>query len=524
MSVADKTRKYATDVADAAINAFQRQARGDLEAPNGGEGVRLFTAKGGSAVTLASTTTSAAVVYDPEASLRNGQLNVVVYERNTSDAVTAVQKVNLGRPTEEFLSAGVLSSGLKVFNSSGVDVIGGTQTAAVLNAVPRDISGITSTTVANACANHERDMASGVVSREDSTLTLSMTDHYGTKACLARTNTLGNTVRRVWDDGVGSRRTTAGSSLGPIVETAFDSLSTSTRTDAAIIADTATHLIDTNNLDEAKNPLTLATYNADFSIDAQFTGASATDTDYRMDLVGYALDAAGTVIASRQVRDVAAVTSGALFMIKCSGSITSTTVPIHRVIVGIARANASQTNLDYDKENSTGIVVGFEETSDIAARPVHVCVLEGLNASATVNLNSFAVITGVPDSTNSFIASAAPDPETYDLNAVDVFLRSVSRSMPRAFTVGGHGEFTKTLRGIYDTEDVSIAFKAMSFSDTMSKIRSAGRIAKASVHEAEKIMKELKPLLEGGAMMASMMPGQVGAAGRLASGAMRSMA
>lgn len=309
MSYVQATKAYAIDVAEASTNAFNKQARGDIEAPGANENVRLFTAKGGSAVTLSGSTTSASVVFDPEASLRNGQLHVNVFERNAAGKCTAVQSTNLGRPSSEFLSCGVLSSGLKVFNSSGVDVIGGTQSSAVLTSIPKDLSTMSSTELSNSCANHERDLISGVVSRDDSTMTTTFSNHFGQKMALCRIDTEANVVKRIWDEARGNRRSTVGESLSFVVPTDMNVPDSGTLTDAQITAELAASptytggstpatggrvFLDTARLTAANNPLTLATYTVDVNAYLQFQNASGDVPAYFLSARVYAMDAAGT--------------------------------------------------------------------------------------------------------------------------------------------------------------------------------------------------------------------------------------
>uniref|UniRef100_A0A2V0R948 Uncharacterized protein n=1 Tax=viral metagenome TaxID=1070528 RepID=A0A2V0R948_9ZZZZ len=506
MSFIEETKKYATEVASAALNAFEQQARGDLEAPNGDDNVRLYTAKGGSAVTLASTTTSASVIYDPESSLRNGQLNVVVYGRNSAGTVTEEQHVNLGRPTSEFLSVGCLSSGLKVFNSSGVDVIGGTQTAAVLTSIPRDVATISSTDVANACASHDRDMASGVVSREDSTLTIAMTEHFGKKMALSRSNTTSNVVSRKWDDAVGSRRTTSGQTLGFTADTDM-TVGTTDLTSAQILAgDQTKFIVDTDRLDSANNPLTLATYNVEASAYIEMSTVAVNNNGQTYDAMLIALDAAGNVLDTSTIRDRGSTSTGAVFDMVFSGSVSSSTVPIHRVVMSVFKSSQAMDDV-IAAAQSVAVVTAREETADIAARPIHVCVLEGLNASATLNLSSTAVLTGVPDSTNVFIGSAQEAPRVFDTNAVEVFLKSVSRVLPRAFTVSGHRAVTHEIKAFYEGEEVDMSFKAMSFKPIAEGIKKIGKVAKGMTPEIEMA-------LRGAGSMLSPMPGVAGVAGR----------
>jgi hypothetical protein len=441
--------------------------------------------------------------------------------------------VGLGRPTDEFISVGLLSSGLKVFNSSGADVVGGTQSSAIVHSVPRDISTISTTDLGNYVPNHERDLVHGVVSRDDATMTMTMTEHLGSKRCLARTDMRGNVVSRTWDDGLGSRRTTTGETLGFTVDTDLGVIAPNIHEDDAAIAlalaspDKALDLngsglctrvvMDTSRLNAANNPLTLATYSADVEGYLSFADSDTADTDYNVRFKIFALDAAGKIIGTNASEDCQNIGT-APFSIRFSGSISSSTVPIARIAVMLTDTRGELTTDLVAAQLSTFKVTGYEETSDIPARAIHVTVLEGLNQSATLNINSFAVLSGIPDASNVFISpSASGSPEVYDVNAVNMFLMSVSRVMPRAFTISGHSSFSRTLTAMYGGAGVDVAFKAMSFRDVTSAVAKAGRLAKATASEVGPILKELEPIMRMIGTAASMAPGPIGTAGRMMS-------
>uniref|UniRef100_A0A2V0RAP0 Uncharacterized protein n=1 Tax=viral metagenome TaxID=1070528 RepID=A0A2V0RAP0_9ZZZZ len=527
MSYVQATKAYAVDVAEASTNAFNKQARGDIEAPGANENVRLFTAKGGSAVTLSSATTSASIVFDPEASLRNGQLHVNVFERNAAGSCVAVQTTSLGRPSSEFLSCGVLSSGLKVFNSSGVDVIGGTQSSAVLTSIPKDLSTITSTDLSNSCANHERDLISGVVSREDSTMTTTFSNHFGQKMALCRTDTEANVVKRIWDEARGSRRSTVGESLSFTIPTDMNVPDSGTLTTVQIAAELAASptyiggstpatggrvFLDTARLTAANNPLTLATYTVDVNAYLQFQNASGDVPAYFLSARVYAMDAAGTIVDTSNVDDRVNVDSQA-FDASFRCTLKSSSTPIARV-AAVAVYNNSNMTTDLVSNGQTHMVVtAYEETADVPARPIHVTVLEGLNLGATLNLSSFAVLTGVPDATNVFISPSTTSTESvYDDNAVEMFLKSVSRSMPRAFTIAGQESTGRQLQALYGDEKLEVAFKAMSFSEVGSELKRIGKYAKRGTKELMHVMRELEPLMDRGSAMAGL-PGPAGVIG-----------
>jgi hypothetical protein len=276
-------------------------------------------------------------------------------------------------------------------------------------------------------------------------------------------------------------------------------------------------LIDTARLSDAFNPLTLATYSADVEGYVEFNdpGSSAT-TNQRVDFKIYALDAADNIIASNLVIRRETFIDNKGTGIHFVGSVTTETKPISRIVVGIVTIGTADIDNVTVATNTTAKITAYEETADIAARPIHVCVLEGLNASATINLNSSLVLTGVPDSTNVFISSAASgDVAVYDSNMVEIFLKSVSRVMPRAFSVEGHGALTRTLDAFYGSEPVSISFKAMSFEDVRKGVQKAARLAKKTGSDLTAALAEIEPMLRGMGMPLSTLPGPAGMAGNL---------
>jgi hypothetical protein len=557
-------KEYAVDLADACFNAFTRQAKGDLISPDGDESARIFTAKGGSAITTQSTTSSAVVVYDPEISTRSGQLGAIVYERNSSDVVTKVSKISIGRPTSEFLAAGVLSSGLKVSNSSGTDVIGGSQTSAIVNAMPEKVATLTATDVANFVPDHERDMVQGVGSRDDATMTIMATSHLGSKRGLCKSKTISNVATSTFSageisatanvtigttmnyrTGVADNANIANIAVGASnieltdaqVQAALDAPDALFRAGADSTTDGIRVFMDTGRLNAGLSPLTANTYAAEVSGQIMLGTPSAV-TIYRAGWLVVGIDAAGNVIKEAQLNidrlistaSTVSTTTGQnrpIFVV--NGTIHSTTVPIVRVAVVAKRLfNYGNTDPDqasadipadeYYPDGSGFEVRAYEEMADIPARGVHVTVLEGLNASATVNVSAFTVLSAIPDSTNMFISTASAfELEDFDGHAASMFVRSLARSMPRAYTVSGHSVFTTYMKAMYGSEEIEVSFKALSFKQVAEMVKKSGRLAKASVHEIESMLKELQPILStaGGAM--SNVPGPIGAAGAMIS-------
>jgi len=487
----DKTESYALEVAETVMSPFSRQATGGLEAPMADENVRLYSAKGGSAITVANNTTSAVVIFDPEATLRNGQFRVTIIERDSADTINAVKSIAMGRKATDFQAVGVVSSGLKCFNSSGTDVVGGTQSAAVLTSVPRDVSKITSSDLANFCNNHERDLVSGVTSREDATATVSISEHFGKRMALVRDNTLSNVIQRTWDDGIDdtasggvNRRATAGytSTFHDAAGAAALLWDATATTFATAIADPLKYfLVDSSRLDEDKNPLTFATYSASVKLHVRTGGVTNVTDVFYLSFAVYGLDADNKVVASNLVsRDIYNLdqhrTNYAI-----DATVSSSTVPIHRVVIqAILQSPNMTTPADaIDVGDSTCAITAYEETADVPGRAVHFCVFEGLNSNATINISSAATMAGIPDSSNVFIGSVGGTrPDVYDDNAVSMFLKSVSRVVPRAYTVAGLDTVEREVKAMYGNKEVSVAFQAMSFGRIAQGVKDLGKKAK----------------------------------------------
>jgi hypothetical protein len=247
-----------------------------------------------------------------------------------------------------------------------------------------------------------------------------------------------------------------------------------------------------------------------------------TNTDHNFVFVAFALDAANNVLARNVIQDISSIVSNESFDLSFNGTLSSTTTPIHRVLIGGQQHTNGDSAEVVQSVSSRFSLTAIEETADIAARPIHVCVFEGLNDTATLNINSTAVLCGVPDSTNVFISSAGGGiPEVYDTNAVEMFLKSISRTLPRAFTTDGHGMVTKSLTALYGDESVDVAFQAMSFDDVQKSMKSIGQMARKLKSDTTTFLETAAPVIGGVGAVASMLPGPAGVAGRRAVSAAR---
>jgi hypothetical protein len=267
--------------------------------------------------------------------------------------------------------------------------------------------------------------------------------------------------------------------------------------------------------------LTLATYNARLKGYIRINaGTGAEYDDYMASFRIMGLSAANEIVSEADVRDITVVKVNNTFDLTFDTTFSSPAKPIARVVAFWTRYVGPDVTESVRVQDTVFLLSSLEETADIPARPIHVCVFEGLNNQATLNINSTAVLTGVPDSTNVFISSAkSASTDLVDGNAVEMFLRSVIRGMPRAFTVAGHGSVERSVNALFGTEEVALTFKAMSFSDVTRGLKTIGSRAK----DAKRFAEQALPYVDDAARIASMLPGPIGTAGSMVHGITRRM-
>lgn len=549
----EATNSYVQSLTKLATDPFDVNSRGELSAPMNEPNVALYTASGSESVTLQTSgtaSTSAVVVFDPEATLRNGQSAAYVIERFQSGGVftvNAVTQIAIGRPSSDFTSAGVFSGGLAIENTSSVDTIAGFQTQAVLYSVPGDLVNITSTDLRNATTDSEQDLAQANC-REDGTTTIAFPYHYGQKMALMRPNTSSHETRRtyttirtvrpggsIFGNGIVSNvgvdgATQTGTGIGEIDhdKRIGDSVSMKFSSVAAAIASSAGSLIFDSNLITGQSDLfTFATTTVDFDLNV-YTSSTTTGSQINIQLVVAALDAAGNTLATdsfdheQQTKDLSGTsvlnsTDGTGVTTDISGRLESAGAPIARVIVFYE----DSTNIDCSFLGARVSFQTLEQTSDIPSRPVHVCVLDGLNAGATLTVRAGNVLTGVPDSSNSMLAGKSPTNARINHSAIDGYMRSFSMSFQHAFLSTAYKAMTESTRLLSIRPEFEASMHAFSFGQIGKALSDIGKEAKKVRKGASNVARAALPIVDvvAPAMMLSGNPAAQGAGAALMSGA-----
>uniref|UniRef100_A0A2V0RC10 Capsid n=1 Tax=viral metagenome TaxID=1070528 RepID=A0A2V0RC10_9ZZZZ len=471
------TLHYARTVAKACVNPFSSGLRGSLQAPGYNKRVRLYTAPGSQSVTMAANTTSAVVIFDPEASLRAGQMTVQVIERTSANAINASTSINVGRASTDFTSAGVVSSGLTVQNTSGQDTISGFQTACVLSSVPEDLNQISSTDLLNATSDRERDAAQ-IVCKEDATTTVSFTEHLGEKRALLRAGRLGNIVRRTLNDNATQFTNTAGGEIRGFGRQGGDHTLEIYANAAAVLAETdfTKHLF--RSADNPTDIHSLGTY----AVEGSFRMSSENVAADSLRIISFiAVDAANNLLQEKVVNAVQGASSQALSdNIAYHFDLQSTTLPIANVIISVRQGNLQAKAMECT-------ITSIEEVADIPDRAVQVCVIEGINAGATITCNAGAVLSGVPDSENALISGLSSQEFVYDMNLVKLFINELAYNFQHAFTGRGYDMTEKQTEELTSRPEMEMALFAMSF----------GKIGRAFKQVAKAAPKARKAISQG---------------------------
>lgn len=509
-------KNYTKKVLEAIIRPDGSKQSGSLAAPFTDNNVSIFSQVGSGSKVLTSTTTSVVVMYDPELALRRGQNSVVIYERNAANTVVAASKINVGRNSKDFNTAGVISSQISVENTSGADAISGIQSQGLVYTQPVKPSTLTSTTLSDLILEKDKDFIGGVSSKETGTSTLAVTDHFGSKMAPMGDFVMGNLLTRRF---VGSDATNNSVTATGIAGT------------LSLAANTATTFVNSSNFDvSGSNPDALKEDTARFSVKVSIT-STFTDTTGSVDNNSFSLqlrafDAQGTLRSAISLNESKLITQtsadnvynvGGKFL---SLEPNSNSPPISSFQVMATSEHALV---------FSSVIVELEALtplSDITNRPVHYAVLEGVNAGGTISVRASACISGVPDSTNAFISNISrDDSDEINYSDVDELLRQTTRGMQHAFEGLGKQDADQMLEMILSSKAFESELQAFSFRKigrTLKKVykgaKHARKIASAIAREAQPIMQEGGMLLQmtGDPRLAAVGTGLVGASDAMA--------
>jgi hypothetical protein len=512
-NVKDDTSEYVGELVKVMASPYQKSVSGRMPAPTTTDGAVVFVSEGSGTISCQNAagdvTTSAVAVYDPEATLRNGQAAVLLFQRKSDGTVNKVNKINIGRPSTDFLSAGVISSTLTSTNTSAIDTIAGSQTQATLYSVPKSASSVGATDILQFASDKEKHVVSNVSSKSDNTTTNVISDHNGSRMALLRDGAASNTA----DMEIAFSASTS-SAQGFIASGAdLATVVGGTGSGAYDLAANLAKAVWDSGRDAAYSPLTLATYKSHIKMTAEYNPSAAGAFVYTV--VG--LDASGAEIAGCKFDFTAVAETNNSFDFQLEALLVSSTVPISRVCVFLKSVHSGTIQLATSVHS--GIIHASEETADIPNRGLHFCVFEGLNPGASLNFHAANVIAGIPDSSNAFIASANVGDKVFDYNVIQNLLQTFKYTFPRAFTGLGSEVANLALAEWFDMEGMQHSLNALSFKRIGLALKKVVPIAKIIRSGASKAADIAKPVMrEGGMVLVA--TGIGGARGRAAGAGM----
>jgi len=505
MAEQDSTAQLSFHLGKMLMDPSYQPDGGRLQVPGGYVNTLLYGQEGLASLTLNGSTKSVIAFYDPESAVRTGQNAIHVVERDGSLNALVQTKIPVGTPSTDFLTVGVYNSSLACRNTSGEDLVAGTQTAGVIFSPPRDLSKLTANTLQNIVIDKDRDLLTNLASKLDSTYSICPTNHLGKKMGLSRADAASNRVAitRTYSTKASSSNYDVGGFK--LTNTTLNSLNS---------GDTTVYTTDYLFRSEksAIDVLTFASYEAavDYDIDISFTQNTSVSTDFvRLTYVVQAEDYAGNVLDQIQLstinQNLADDTGGPpqSANLKLLGSVrVQGDAPIARVVIAGLRAensvsavpeDFSATNITLQFESGEVTISAIEQTADVPLRPIHVCVFEGVNTSATLTFHGGAGISGVPSSENAFLVAPTKSIDDADQFRVEAYLKSVSDSMPHVQTVSG-----KVLSmAMYDTlekSDLPVALAAFDFKSLKKGFKKMKKVAKTIKAVADKA--GMTPMLE----------------------------
>jgi hypothetical protein len=434
----------------------------------------LYNQVGISSKVIEDATTSAIVLFDAEASVRNGQTCARLLERDASNQVIKETVITAGTPSTDFITVGVMSSSMMCSNTSGEDFISGTQSAAVLYSAPSQLRYLTSSDLQNIVQDKDRDLLNNMSSKGESTYTACPTNHFGLKTGLTRGSITSNRLL-ITKQVIGKNR-----SLNPGLSNTIEPWG---------------NFYD-SDLIESDNPFTFATYSARASYEVTMTvedDSIGDQSDRTFIMLAYvrAYSADGTLLYSMPIESSASEmkydtqssngtshTGRAHFKgtLELRGQGANKSRPVARVTISVGenpirRSNDSSGNIRpgiignlsfMEIDDALVVIDGVEEVDDVPLRPLHVCIFEGLNSNATLTVHCGAAVTGVAASENVAVSSQGRDTAGVDMIRVKDYLSTLSTSMPHVFTYSGK-ELTMKLYGGMPDEGLPRVLEAKSF-------------------------------------------------------------
>jgi len=132
-------------------------------------------------------------------------------------------------------------------------------------------------------------------------------------------------------------------------------------------------------------------------------------------------------------------------------------------------------------------IEAIERTADIPARPIHIALVEGLTTGATITVQASAIVTGLVDSSRSFLAGTEDDDDVDDPAEIInhsmamVYFRAIEANLVRAGSAAGFGVMKQAMQDVVSSTPPEALLSASSYSSLSSGIRRASKAMQTAV-------------------------------------------
>lgn len=440
----------------------------------------IYTGSGSRSHITTSNTTRVVVFFDPEVSLRTGQCRAILVEYSNGGAVLSQTSIDCGRSSSSYTAAGVIFSALSVSNGSSLNELSGQQTQAVVYTLPKTQFDHTQSSLGNLVMRRHADMVTSHCA-EGGTRSFAPSEHIGNNITVCndvytRTSEMRSYYRLSTEEPA--------TGFNAVNVAAFSGIST-TIWDSKLVT-------SPQQLTLPNGDLKSGAYGFDLSLTFRISDTSvivASNESFLFTVMAY--DHAGGLLVGENLANSvpAAATSANKATLNMTVSKYVST-PIARIVIMVANTSGVASGASYDYASVTLQLIN--ETGDIPCRPIHYCVMEGLNPSASINVRTDALFSAIPSEDNVSLATFPASMSNLDDSMIKVMFRSMFSTFSRACLISESAKRSQLLLDAspYLVENLAQASTepemAMSFHEAL---KLAGRHASRTAKTAAPLLK-----------------------------------
>lgn len=473
----ETTSGYISSIMKAMANPRAGQVSG-LPAPMATNNSMLFSYEGSGSLVTNATTTRVVIMFDPEITLRTGISAAHAAEFNTAGVCTALTTFEVGRTASDFAASGVVFSAMKVENTSGTQYVSGQQSQAIVYTLPKTTFDITMSKLQTLVMRKSQDIAS-CASNKDGTTSFAPSEHIGSNIAPYMRNTIMRSTQ-TWF-GIGSS-----ANFGIIMSSLTSALNSTV----------PLPIFDSDAYASAAGSRPFQGYTTGYELDLKLnisdTTAPLPGTNLAFAFRLY--DHAGALLAKNDVVSGAILTtSPAQNTLSVHWKVCDTPRPIARLVVDVV----NQGTLDATATITMvlGVLTTITEGSDIPCRPVHYCVLEGVNPSASISVRCDTVLAAIPAEETISMGVMPQSMANLDDGLVKLAFRYLFSRMDRASTILQNDSMANSVDGIAD-EMTSNLKTSQSEMEQAASFGGALRALKKAQKTSSTIARTAQPLLK----------------------------